>query len=143
MNRASLAILCLVLTVQLPLGVGAGTVICFGADGHIAIEAAESECCVAMPEEVQLPCSGQPTATARGGPDECGPCLDVPVPRSVLVRAGSERPSNDGPANSEVGRPGRMVVEPILTPRDGLRRTPDRTILPTSLDSLRTTILQV
>jgi len=54
-------------------GLGAASVLCIGADGHVVIEAAEQTCCGC---EARPAPAGAPTLEA----DSCCACLDLPIP---------------------------------------------------------------
>ncbi len=68
-------------------GAGGGMVICFGSDGHVAVEAAKSGTCG------ESRCSSSPQDT-RFSPDGlsvstsccCGACIDLPVSARTLDR---------------------------------------------------------
>jgi len=62
-----------------PLGL-AGRVLCFGSDGHIALETALGSSCSHGGAEG----SGQGQASCDDT-SHCGPCVDVTVPSTVLV----------------------------------------------------------
>lgn len=56
-----------------------GTVLCFGSDGHIEIEAAFHECCdhpvhSSAPDQNQLSCEAEYEISKH-----CGPCIDIPI----------------------------------------------------------------
>jgi hypothetical protein len=143
MNRVCSAILCLVLAVELPLGVGEGAVICFGADGHVAIEVEGAGCCAGVPERARSARESVFDVADHAGHEGCGPCLDIPTVRVDPARPVTVSPSNVGPS----GAPAECVcgvAEPLTSPvQDGLRSTPEEPVPPPRLAALRTQILLV
>jgi hypothetical protein len=55
-------------------GVGGGIVLCFGGDGHVAIEAVGPEGCREVVETADHPASASAIPV---WPSHCGPCVDV------------------------------------------------------------------
>src|SRR5262245_47551519 len=73
------ACLALSLLVGLPAGRGV-SVLCIGSDGHVAVEYGSGSCGAGaiVPSE--------DSAQGMACEDDCGPCVDVPIGATSLVR---------------------------------------------------------
>jgi hypothetical protein len=76
---------------------GSGSVICYGADGHMAVASAFDSCC--CEHEKQADRANIKSESLSTSPDGCGTCIDIPasgnfmkpldVKSSVLISAGT------------------------------------------------------
>lgn len=78
-RKASVVAWAVFFTVFLPGAGGLGeSVLCFGADGHVAVEAAVSPgACYSASMRLDASADGPERELSREG-DHCGPCMDVP-----------------------------------------------------------------
>jgi len=53
--------------------------VCYGEDGHIAIEVAGSECCAKFPARVYQAASGAFAKEGLSSENNCGACVDTPI----------------------------------------------------------------
>ncbi|MBM4041435.1 MAG: hypothetical protein FJ290_23275 [Planctomycetes bacterium] len=53
-----------------------GHELCFGRDGHVALELSDHRCCTACPDHQAGSAQG---ARWAGGSDGCGDCVDIPL----------------------------------------------------------------
>jgi len=129
------------------LGIGPDLILCFGHDGHVALE-------IPSPEKDcgPVPRPGSPNGTSFDGnpspPDErpscCGSCLDIPLTVSTpaaLARADSAHPAPEGPP---VGR--RCGTEHGMSGGDALSCAHPASFPGSSnrvTGSLRSTILRI
>jgi hypothetical protein len=80
MKRIKILILLSVTLVHLASsGLGAGAMLCFGADGHVTLESAAASCC-AKASEAPAPASTLPVASSLRS---CGDCIDIALPASI------------------------------------------------------------
>ena len=61
-------------------GLGAGAMLCFGADGHVTLESAAASCCAKASDGSPAPASTLPMASSGRS---CGDCVDIALPASV------------------------------------------------------------
>ena len=125
------------------LGVSAdarGLVLCFGADGHVEIEAAHAASCV----DVRRSCAEGPASgpvdqgCARQDEHHCGMCVDIP-----LVDPGwaSDKPAVPGTAVC-VAAPEAWSIDMVPAPTELIHPAPDDLVCGT-LAFLRVTILVI
>src|SRR5262245_20591641 len=83
MKRIDILILLSVTLVHLvSSGLAAGSVLCFGADGHVTLESRAASCCAKV-DDGSLPCDVGPALSTISGDRSCGDCIDIAVPASV------------------------------------------------------------
>ena len=75
-----------------------GAVLCIGEDGHIAIEAAGSDCCGSLPSDRTE--AGFAKAAFSSEAQKCGSCLDVPISPVTAVAVKKPNPVNSTPSTS-------------------------------------------
>lgn len=75
-----------------------GAVLCIGEDGHIAIEAAGSDCCESLPAGRTE--AGPAKAAFSSSKNKCGSCLDVPISPVMAVAVKKPNPVNPAPSTS-------------------------------------------
>jgi hypothetical protein len=132
----------LVILAFLPLSVGWGgkAVLCFGEDGHIAVEMQPKQCCGSSES---TPSGSHEDTHDPSAEDECGHCTDVPFPDDNLIRRDTPRPHG-----VQVGIAPLVYAPPVATsapganPSAGHRSAPFR-VDPVPLVSLRTVILLI
>ena len=77
-------------------GVDEGVVLCFGGDGHVAIEVVGSEGCGKVDEIAEYPASA---ITIPATSSHCGPCVDVVLTTSSATEAvKATTPTSSAPA---------------------------------------------
>jgi hypothetical protein len=87
-------------------GVDDGIVLCFGGDGHVAIEAAGPEGCAEVDETPDHRTSATAIAVSSS---HCGPCVDVALSASSATEAvKTAKPTSSAPA---------MIPTATLRPR--------------------------
>lgn len=87
--RIATRLACFALTgVLLASGLGRpGTILCLGADGHVAVEPASASCCT-PPVETCDPDADHLHDSACSAPDDaCGPCADLVILYSAPSRS--------------------------------------------------------
>ena len=120
-------------------------VLCFGEDGHVAVEAASAEHCCEPVSAVPLPpSSGVPAKPGIHESDyPCGSCLDIPLPISTgvvyLPPPESRIPHNHQTVQSCTSFSTACVQQ--VDAKDSLQHIPSTYYHPTDL--LSTTILLI
>jgi hypothetical protein len=124
---------------------GAGrAVLCFGADGHVSVEFAPTDCCAQTSAAKSQAASNLVTnPAALSAADHCGLCVDIPIPLSIADRQF---------VSAAKGLPLRHVatpnasMSPVLTFPDGSVSGPlslPQSGVSTALASLHTVILLI
>lgn len=108
------------------------TVLCLGSDGHVAVETASSDCCEEEPAPARQPDSGSsPGLRTGGGGDDCGPCVDVPLPRTVAAR-GAQKPSElpvAAAGGAALDAPAALSANTLPAAASAIGESPGRSLL--------------
>ena len=77
--------ICLLTLVSLLIGVSgqSSLSLCFGADGHVAVESSSDGRCTSFSEHAPEFLKSQSAVESQSAPDHCGSCVDFPFFSSV------------------------------------------------------------
>jgi len=134
-------VLCLSLQLCLPADEGGRElVLCRGENGHIAIEAAASGCCVELSIS-DLVAGDRLTSTGNEAPprDHCGECLDIPI-STGLATIPKDRGSVGPAAPTPACGAGVVSQQPEFS---GFQPLPRPSVLPGYPPPLRSIILLI
>lgn len=114
-------------------------VVCFGADGHVTLEATRNGRCTAL-MSLAVPSK---TAIPLSNADHCGPCIDMPL----LTDNARERPLSMMATSVQLNMPVLAPATDIVTLPLALIPTPLRSasalVLSPTLMALRTIVLLI
>lgn len=82
------------LTMSLMLSGVSGMVLCFGADGHVALEPSHNGSCSTAENEPIHNAHGIAHVTEDDHADCTDNCVDVPIPQTIAVKATNKSGSN-------------------------------------------------
>ena len=114
-------------------------VLCYGEDGHIAIEAAWSSCCSKISEGPSQVCSADSPEKGFSSERDCGACVDIPT--SIGFAAVAKESGRGNPAIPASGIIAFAVVDSCDFSE--YQSVPEPFVPPSYFSSLRSIVLLI